>query len=468
MTEKELLRYVESGENLRVEFKESRDKLPANLFETICAFLNTKGGVILLGVADKGEIIGVDKAAVEKLKKEMVSLANNPQKLSPTIVLSIEEIDIDGKIVLAVKVPESSHVHKTNNDIFVRNQDGDFRVTRPVEIAKIVNRKQNYYSEQTVFPEIAFADFKQQLIARAKQLIKSNNPTHHWQELDDKSLLARAGFYRKEKSGKEGYTLAAILFFGTDDLIQSVLPAYKFEALLRRENVDRYDDRLTVRTNLLDAYDLLMGFIEKHLNDPFYLEGDMRVSLRSKIFRELVVNSIAHREYMHPAPAMIQIFSDSVEFTNPNNPVVFGKIDPDHFTPIAKNPTISKFLLQMGLVEEVGSGMRNVYKYLPHYSKGATVEFVDGEPFKTIIKLGETSEKSSEKGSQKGSQKSSQKILDLIHQNSSITTTEMAEILKISRRAVAKHIANLKKQGIVKRIGPAKGGYWKVVEGKKD
>ncbi len=112
--------------------------------------------------------------------------------------------------------------------------------------------------------------------------------------------------------------------------------------------------------------------------------------------------------------------------------------------------------------------MRNVYKYLLHNSKGATVEFVDGEPFKTIIKLGETSEKSSEKGSQKGSQKSSQKILDLIHQNSSITTKEMAEILKISRMAVAKHIANLKKQGIVKRIGPDKGGYWKVVEVEKD
>jgi len=60
MTESELLELISGGENLRVEFKESRNKLPANLFETICAFLNTKGGLILLGVNDAGKITGID------------------------------------------------------------------------------------------------------------------------------------------------------------------------------------------------------------------------------------------------------------------------------------------------------------------------------------------------------------------------------------------------------------------------
>ncbi len=61
------------------------------------------------------------------------------------------------------------------------------------------------------------------------------------------------------------------MVFGTDEIIQRVATAYKFDALLRRENIDRYDDHLTVRTNLIEAHDLLMGFVEKHLNDPFYL-----------------------------------------------------------------------------------------------------------------------------------------------------------------------------------------------------
>lgn len=72
-----------------------------------------------------------------------------------------------------------------------------------------------------------------------------------------------------------------------------------------------------------------------------------------------------------------------------------------------------------------------------------------------------------EEGSQKtikSSQKSSQKILELIKQNPYITTTEMAENLKISRRAIAKQITNLKENNQIRRVGPDKGGYWEVIE----
>ena len=73
-------------------------------------------------------------------------------------------------------------------------------------------------------------------------------------------------------------------------------------------------------------------------------------------------------------------------------------------------------------------------------------------------------EKVSEKSSQKSSQKSSRKILALIAENKNITTFEMANILKVSRRAVAKQIAKLKKEGKLKRIGPDKGGHWEVIK----
>ena len=61
-------------------------------------------------------------------------------------------------------------------------------------------------------------------------------------------------------------------------------------------------------------------------------------------------------------------------------------------------------------------------------------------------------------------QKSSQKILGLVRKNNTITTTEMAECLGISRRAIAKQIDKLKKEGKLKRIGPDKGGYWEVLD----
>jgi len=201
--------------------------------------------------------------------------------------------------------------------------------------------------------------------------------------------LKVAGFVRKDVfTGKTGYTLAAALMFGTDEIIQSIAPGYKFDALLRQRDTYRYDDRLTVRTNLIDAFDLLMGFIEKHLDDPFYLEGTTSVSLRARIFRELVANIVAHREYTSAAPATLVIYRDRVEFKNPNIPHGRGPIDPAHFTPYPKNPTLCKFLIQLGRYEELGSGVNNVTKYLPFYAPGAgSPSFIEDDMFMTVVPL---------------------------------------------------------------------------------
>ena len=78
---------LSQGEGLRCEFKEAYDSLPKNLFETVCAFLNTDGGTILLGVNNRGKITGVKEDAVEKLKKDLANLSNNSQKISPPYLL---------------------------------------------------------------------------------------------------------------------------------------------------------------------------------------------------------------------------------------------------------------------------------------------------------------------------------------------------------------------------------------------
>ena len=97
---------IKQGEKINTEFKEAKQKLPQNLFETVCAFLNRFGGNIILGVNDKKDIIGVDKNYVIQMKKNFVNLCNNPQKISPTIYLKITDYEIDGKTVLHINVPE--------------------------------------------------------------------------------------------------------------------------------------------------------------------------------------------------------------------------------------------------------------------------------------------------------------------------------------------------------------------------
>lgn len=56
-----------------------------------------------------------------------------------------------------------------------------------------------------------------------------------------------------------------------------------------------------------------------------------------------------------------------------------------------------------------------------------------------------------------------QTIVALIEGDANVTTTEMAEKIGVSRQSVAKHIAKLKEQGIIRRIGPDKGGHWEVL-----
>jgi ATP-dependent DNA helicase RecG len=90
MAKNKISELIKQGEGLKVEFKESKTKLPGSLFETICAFLNTKGGYVLLGVDDSGAVLGVDSKYVSQLKKDIANLANNPEKLFPSIMLNEE------------------------------------------------------------------------------------------------------------------------------------------------------------------------------------------------------------------------------------------------------------------------------------------------------------------------------------------------------------------------------------------
>ncbi len=72
------------------------------------------------------------------------------------------------------------------------------------------------------------------------------------------------------------------------------------------------------------------------------------------------------------------------------------------------------------------------------------------------------SPKRSPKGSEVGSEKSSEKILRLMKSNPSISAARIAQEIGITSRAVEKQINALKKAGVMRRIGPAKGGHWEV------
>ena len=167
------------------------------------------------------------------------------------------------------------------------------------------------------------------------------------------------------------------------------MPHYKTDAILRRENTDRYDDREIVKTNLIESYDRLMAFIAKHLPDKFQMEGDQRISVRDKLFREVVANTLIHREFINEFPARLIITNSEVSIDNWNRPHSSGKFHLDTYSPFPKNPVIAAFFREIGRAEELGSGYRNSERFTKMYSNGEPV-FEEGDIFRTIIPVGDS------------------------------------------------------------------------------
>jgi len=278
MTEKEIENIIVKGEGLTIEFKTAKDELPKNIFETVCAFLNRNGGIVILGIDDDKNIVGVDINKVEKICKEFSNLSNNSEKLEPVFLLQPKVISYKEKKLIHVFVPASSQVHKTAGKIYDRSNDGDYIIKTHSQISQIYLRKNSYFSENTIYPFLNESHFEKGIVQKAKNIIRANRPNHPWLNLSNKNFYKVSGLYVTDIiSNNEGFTMAALLLFGKEEIILSAIPHYKIDALVRKVDVNRYDDREVVQCNLISAYEVLMSFISKHLPDKFFLIGDNRV-----------------------------------------------------------------------------------------------------------------------------------------------------------------------------------------------
>lgn len=256
--------------------------------------------------------------------------------------------------------------------------------------------KQKYFVNK-VYPVFSVNNLRKDLIDRARKKAVAKQADHKWKEMSDEAMLRSCGLIlTDEVTGEQSITLAAILLFGDDNLIMSVCSQHKTDAIVRIIDKDRYDDRDVIITNLIDSYDRLMDFGRRHLNDRFVLveEEDetghktlQNVSARDRILREIVGNILMHRDFSSGYVAKMVIEKERIEITNANRPHGNGALNLNTFEPFQKNPTISKIFREMGLADELGSGMRNTYKYTKLYSGGEPVFSEDGDIFKIIIPL---------------------------------------------------------------------------------
>src|SRR3990167_10196995 len=268
ITKQELLKLIQDGESLTLEFKECKTGINRSVYETVCSFLNRHGGTLLLGVSDKGNITGVSPDIITQVRKDFTTSINNSQKINPPCYLSIEEYQIDGKSILYIYIPESSQVHRCNGRIYDRNEDGDFDITDHTRsVSDLYHRKQISYSENKVYWYVGLNELRADLIAKCRTLASVFRKNHPWLTMDDFQLLKSAQLYQEDhETGKSGVTLAGILLLGKDDTILTTIPHHRTDLIVRKINLARYDDRDFVDTNLIESYDRIMAFIAKHLS----------------------------------------------------------------------------------------------------------------------------------------------------------------------------------------------------------
>ena len=167
---------------------------------------------------------------------------------------------VDGKLVLYVYVPISSQVELCSGKIFDRIGDADVDITKSTDLAaNLYRRKSSMFTEREVFPYVTEKELRLDLMPGVRRMALSHFPKHPWEKMSDMDILKSARLYEEDwRTGKKGFNLAAVLLFGRDDVIHSCVPGYVTDAIMRRVNLDRYDDRLMVETNLIESYDLLM------------------------------------------------------------------------------------------------------------------------------------------------------------------------------------------------------------------
>ncbi len=276
--DKRLERYLAIGEGVSVEFKRCGGRVEKDVYETICSFANRQGGNIFLGVLDDGSVEGVSEAAAKSIERNIVNVTNNPELFNSPPMTEIERIPVgDDKVVIRVWVPMGPVLYEFKGTVYDRVADADVRVKTEAHKAVLIIRKQGFFTERTVYPWVSEDDLEMELLDEVRREIHYANPRHPWLSLNDDELLRSARLYGRDPiSGEKGFNLASVVLLGREETIFDILPLYRTDAILQRQDKDRYDDRLTCKKNLIRAYEELVGFCEKWLPDAFVLNGRRR------------------------------------------------------------------------------------------------------------------------------------------------------------------------------------------------
>ena len=378
MTRDELVERLRKYEWSDVEFKEARTAAPRAAYETVSAFANTAGGWLVFGVRDHGgtlEIVGV--VQVDKVQNEFLSTLRSGQKINRPIGVREDLIETDGKALLVFYVPESPRGDKPvylDGDIrrsFIRRGAGDERCT-PVEIERFLrDAAADRYDGELLVEMDAEEFFDPESVSWYRRVFDERNPGRR-QALSDVEFLNQWGFV-VEHGDRLVPTRAAVLVFGRARHVRRILPrpvvdCQFIDAPFGSWSPDRrWNDRIVVEENLIQAWLMLSERYVRHAEHPFGVDA---ATLRRDddppdyiSFREAAINLVIHQDYGdHGRKASIRFFRDRTVFWNPGD--AFATTDEllDPTEKEVRNPAVVAAFRRVGLSEQAGTGVRAIFR----------------------------------------------------------------------------------------------------------
>ena len=456
---------IANGENERMEFKESFRK---EVIETVVAFSNTKGGRIVIGVDDKKRVVGVD------IGTETVQQYLNQIKLStqPAVIPDIDVLKVDGKEILLITCSEYPVKPVSVKGRYYKRKGNSNHLMSSSEISDLYIKVLNLSWDAYEYSHAAIDDLD---IFKIEKFLKKVNETgRFYVEGSSLEMLEKLNYIKNDK-----LTFAAMLLFAQEP-VRMHIRVGRF-----KDDITILDDRQITDT-LFEAVEDTMKFIKTYMMVAYEFDGSIqrieKWDYPIKAIREAVLNAVVHRDYREPSDIQIKIYDNKIVIFNPGK--LYGDLTIEdlknrNYQSSIRNRLIAEAFYLTGNIEKYGTGFIRIENELKNYpnnsyefkeiSGGMQITFYKNDATVNATEdVGNSScvENELENELENNLKEREKEIIKLISDNPKITQKEMSEKIGITPQNIRKHIARLKQKGILLRIGPDKGGYWKINEGK--
>lgn len=282
---------IAEKENGLVEFKETTGQLERGM-ETLCAFLNGKGGMVIFGVTDKGKIIGQEVS--DKTKRDIAEAIN---RLEPVKEVEISYIPLSGSdkkiIVLCVNDTRLERPYSYKGRPYMRVESVTTTMPQSRYNELLIQREEIHHGWETYpNPKLKFTDLDEDEI---RKTVRMGIECGRLPETTGNDI---AVILEKLNVCEDGVLKnAAAVLFGKRKLAdypQNMIRLARF----RGTNKTVFMDNQRVYGNLFQLLDAAMSFIFKHLSLSGVtdtLERNEQLEIPYKAIRESIINSLCHR-----------------------------------------------------------------------------------------------------------------------------------------------------------------------------